>query len=461
MGEPKPWPGRGMSQPPHGLRALCEWAAALRLEDISPEIQARLALVAADTVACAAAAAGDAELNTWAPLPAAVAQSRLDATESSVWGSLRRLPRAMAARANATQANWWQLDEGHHEVMCHAGLYCVPAALAEHEAEGTSLGELIRTLAVGYEVTCRIASAYRLDAHAPHPHALWSALGASAVLAAARRYSAREFMAVLDQAAACMPVDAPFEWVLRGDLIANTWAGTGVEHGFACAAAARQGALATEGTLHHHLAGRLHATLEACRLDMQLGARWAVQRNYHKLMACAGQSHAAIEALLQARASMTQAGAGNPLARIRAEVHAFATGMDVRDPRTSLAARFSIPHLLAVVWIHGRTDPDALGALYLDDPQVALLRCRVELLEGPATPAPHHRAASVTVEVAGGISAHGACRAPAGSPGNPLSPLSIAAKCRALGGKLPAGPQAELLAALLRYQPSASASTPG
>lgn len=455
MGEPTTGPGRGMSQPPPGLRALCEWAAALRLEDISPEIRARLALVAADTLSCAAAAAADAELNTCAPLPAAVAQSRLDAIESSVWGSPRRLPRAMAARANATQANWWQLDEGHHEVMCHAGLYCVPAALAEHEAEGTSLGELIRTLAVGYELTCRIASAYRLDAHAPHPHALWSALGASAAVAAARRYCAREFMAVLDQAGACMPLDAPFDLALRGDLIVNTWAGIGVEQGFACAAAARHGLRLPEGALHHHLAGRLHAAVQPCRLDTQLGAQWAVQRNYHKLMACAGQSHAAVEAVLQARASMGQAGAGNPLAQIRARVHAFATGMDAREPRTSLAARFSIPHLLAVAWIHGRTDPDALGALYLDDPDVGRLRRGVQLLEGPAAPAPHHRAASVTVVVPGGVSGHGSCLAPAGSPGNPLHPQSIAAKCRALGGKLPAGPQAGLLAALLRYQPSA------
>ncbi len=417
-----------------------------------------MALVMADTVACAAATADDAELKAWAGSPQQVQCPQRYGGEATVLGTSLRLPRDAAARANATQANWWQLDEGHHEVMCHAGLYCVPAGLAESEAEGMPLDDLVLAVAVGYEVTCRVASAYRMDADAPHPHALWSGVGAAATLAAARRFSPHEFMAALDLAGACMPDSAPFALVLQGALVANTWAGMGVEAGFACAASARELPQAPVGALHESLTCR-GAKLNPAALKSGLGEQWAVQRNYHKLMACGGQSHAAIEALLQARLALKGCGAGHPLAHVQAQVHAFAAGMSEREPSTSLAARFSIPHLLAVAWIHGRTDAQALGALYLHDSAVGNLRRRVVLQERVAAPPPNHRAACVTVSLPDGTSAHGLCLAAPGSAGNPVPARTIAAKCREMGGNLAGGKHAGLLEALLKFPPSASVWT--
>lgn len=79
--------------------------------------------------------------------------------ECSVLGSAEKcFSPAHAAMINATYAHSIELDDGHKNAGCHAGAVVVPTALTMGQALGRSGKEIIAAVAIGYEVTYRIAS---------------------------------------------------------------------------------------------------------------------------------------------------------------------------------------------------------------------------------------------------------------------------------------------------------------
>jgi hypothetical protein len=67
---------------------------------------------------------------------------------------------------------------GDRPATCHGSLYTLPAALAEVEATGGTLGDLLTAVVLGYEVVTRVARAYRPPVPlALHPHATLSRSG--------------------------------------------------------------------------------------------------------------------------------------------------------------------------------------------------------------------------------------------------------------------------------------------
>ncbi|RYF36942.1 MAG: hypothetical protein EOO25_20070, partial [Comamonadaceae bacterium] len=126
---------RQQQQQQQEFHLLCAWASTLTVADIPPDMLARAALVIADDMACAIGAGHEADLV--AILGASGGLRPGHRRESTVFAPQPwRTGRADAAMLNAIRANWCQFDEGHRSVMCHAGLYAVPAALAEAEAAG-------------------------------------------------------------------------------------------------------------------------------------------------------------------------------------------------------------------------------------------------------------------------------------------------------------------------------------
>ena len=83
---------------------------------------------------------------------------KLGSGECSVIGGEKCYPAAHAAMINATYAHSVELDDGHKNAGCHAGAVVVPTALTMAQAMGKSGRELIAAVAIGYEVTYRIAS---------------------------------------------------------------------------------------------------------------------------------------------------------------------------------------------------------------------------------------------------------------------------------------------------------------
>src|SRR5690606_20317265 len=78
---------------------------------------------------------------------------------STVVGTDLRLVPAAAAMVNGTAAHALELDDGYTPGGGHPGCTVVSAALAVAEMTGASAAELVRAIALGYEVACRIGGA--------------------------------------------------------------------------------------------------------------------------------------------------------------------------------------------------------------------------------------------------------------------------------------------------------------
>jgi len=94
-----------------------------------------------------------------------------------------------AALANGMLAHADETDDSHAPSLTHPGCGIVPAALAMAEREGASGEALIRAVALGYDVGCRLtmsldAYQFREDGHSTHSFGpMFGAAAASAALA--------------------------------------------------------------------------------------------------------------------------------------------------------------------------------------------------------------------------------------------------------------------------------------
>ena len=411
------------------IRALCDWASRTAREGGPPErVLSRAAWVAADNVACAIAASADPIAGSLHRFVPAGGESRLW-TAASLCADRRN-----AARINAIWSNWEQLDEGHRDVMCHAGLYTVSPAMAEAQADGHGLRAMLTAIAVGYEITCRTALALRFESGVPHPHAAWSAYGAAATLAALRGYGAKEWERGLG-AAATMAMAAPFDLARRGCEALNLSAGIGVAAGFDCADAAALGVGADAEAVLASYGGILNARFDAVPMLDGLGHSWLIERGYHKQYACARQAHAAVEALLALRARALRAGIRpEDACTIRLEVSSSALLLDDVRPSTALGARFSLPHLAAAVWLRGEVGASAFDAESLCDPDVATLRACVFLERAKEGSSQSARGALAEVVLQDGESISQRCDRVPGDPELPFTLTDLERKCKALAG---------------------------
>ena len=115
------------------------------------------------------------------------------------------------------------------------------------------------------------------------------------------------------------------------------------------------------------------------------------------------------------------------------ETHWRGLALDNKRPATSLAAKFSLPHIVASVSHLRHTGAGAFSAATLRDPVIAALRERVELARyRPEPPRPEDRPARVTWLLRTGERLEAECRSARGSPDRPFAPSEILEKVRGI-----------------------------
>lgn len=406
-----------------GVAALAEWSTALGWSDIPEPIRRRAAVVLADDLAAIVAARDEPEL---AAQHDGLARSsgRAEATVFNARG--QRLDRYSAATANGSAADWCELDEGYRRVICHAGLYCIPALLAEAEATGSSGEDVLRALAIGYETAGRVARAFTWSTLTLHPHGSLAAVGAAATVAALRRLPAATAAAAIGSAAT-MVVPGPFNHTVQGALVRNVWPGVGAWAGLRAVDWTEVGITGRPESLHDVYGAAFAGDCHPGELTDGLGESWALADGYHKLHACCQYAHSAVEATLAALPQV--AGGAGAIRQIHIDTHWRGQKLDNVRPATTLAAKFSIQHILAATAVHGHAGAEAFHASTLSDPTVSALREKVTIGTFEPEPAwPNDRPARVTVETADGARVTEECLSARGGPDRPFAPDEIRAK---------------------------------
>jgi 2-methylcitrate dehydratase PrpD len=408
-----------------GVRALLAWACAVRPADIPAAVQRKAVLIVADDIAAVVAARDEPEVMR-ANAQLVRDGARPEATLFS--GRGERTDRIGAALGNGIAGSWCELDEGYRMAPCHAGLYTLPALLAEAEARRLSVEQVLTAAIVAYEVTARFARCWIFPTLGLHPHPQTAAIGGAIATALARGFGAQHTLAAVTAASTLITV-GDYQHAVDGALVRNVWAAAGTANGMRCADWAECGIGGHAGSPYAIYTGRLGQAPAPAALTDALGTEWAITRGYHKIHGCCQSTHSAVEATLAARAALPPGATARDIRRVLLDTHR--PGMTNRTPATTLAARFSFEHVVATAAVHGHARAEAFAATTLADPGIAALRNRIELRRyEPILPRPHDRPARITLELADGSAVTRECLSAAGGPDRPFDESVILDKIR-------------------------------
>lgn len=293
---------------------------------------------------------------------------------------------ATAALVNGALAEAIEYDDTHNESVVHVGAPVVAAALAVGEAIDASGADLITAVAGACEITCRLALVACGEFHGRgfHPTGIMGPFGAAYAAGKLSGVSA-EVMTnaagiVGSQAAgllACWLDGTSVKtlhpgWAAHSGIVALEFAQAGVT-GPAQIFESKWGLLAS------------HIQRESIRLDFarahgELGETWESREISFKPYPAAHVMHGLIEAALDARRGISI----HDIERITCHVAPHWAPIVCepttlkRRPPTTEAARISLPHTIAEVFVRGRLDAGSYAPADLDDPLIQRLADRVE-----------------------------------------------------------------------------------
>ena len=406
-----------------GVRTLLTWVHGALAHELPAAVTRKTAMVMADNLAAIVAARDEPEVSKIHQL--AVAEGgRAEATIFR--GPGRRTDRINAALANGIAGSWCELDEGYRLAPCHAGLYTLPAVLAEAEVLNLDVGQTMRVLALAYEVTARIARCWVFPTMTLHPHPQTAAIGGAIASGLARGFSVEQLGDAVNAAATLITV-GDYRHAVDGALVRNVWAAVGTANGMRAADWVRCGIGGSPRAPYAVYTELLRQAPAPAALTADLGEAWAITSGYHKMHACCQSTHSAAEAMLDARARLPQGKTAASVTRIELDTHR--PGMTNAEPATTLAAKFSFEHVIATTLAHGHAGQDAFAATTLTDPLVSRLRhaATVEKLE-PVLPRPHDRPARVRLHLDDGTVVSSECLLATGGPDQPWPDAVIVGK---------------------------------
>lgn len=411
-----------------GIRQLCAWAVDTRTPAIPREVMARAVRVLADDLCAIVGARGEPEVGRFHEK--ILKEDRKD--EATVFrGGRCRTDRVSAAVANAVAADWLELDEGYRVTPCHAGLYVIPALLAEAEARNLCFEEVLRALVLGYEMVTRVARAFAQKTATMQSHGRYGAVGAAAGVSLSRNCSA-EALCDAVSAAVTLIGPSPRNHLAQGILVRNVWPAAGAWSGMMAVEWAECGISGAPSAFYDVYGTVLNGEVQPDRLTEGLGESWAILDGYTKIYACCQHLHSAVEAALDLRKRLSTEKLKD-ITSITVETHALALPLVNPSPHTTLAAKFSMSHAMAAALAMGSGGADAFAAATLGDPLLAQLRQRVSVKRWEnVPPPPDDRPARVMVELSGGKSLLAECLSARGGPDRPLPLETVLEKISAL-----------------------------
>jgi 2-methylcitrate dehydratase PrpD len=419
-------------------RKLIDWAADAVSKPLPDAVRRRAAIILSDDIG--AMVAGSLETQVARAREGLLRTSSAKAEATVLAKGAPRADRYAAASANGMAITWCELDEGFRNASCHGGAYTIPALLAEAEAQGRTVEEVLRALAVAYEVTTRFALAFPFPVFNVHPHAAFAAIGGAAAASLARRQDASTMLAAVTGGAS-MSFAGPFDTAVEGALIRNAWTSAGAWLGLRAADWAETGIGGNDVTPYDVFVGAYKTNAKPDALVADLGDTWSVNNGYHKVFACCAYAHSAIEATLDLLGRMRKK--KEDITEILVETAPGGQALRNAEPETVLAAKFSMPHAIAATVHLGSAGARAFTEDKLRDEGIAKLRSRVRLQPYPdVKAAPNDRPARVTMRFGDGAEMSAVVESARGGADKPFDEPTLLSKlAENAGAVFPAVPE--------------------
>lgn len=363
----------------------------------------------------------------------------------------RGLPRSSpvnAAWLNGISAVWLELDPGHRRWRTHAPAHVMPAALAEAQRVGADGAQLLAAFVLGCEAAYRMGAATT-----PRPevnaHGTWGIVGAAVAVSRLRGLDVESTARAL-RLASHLALATSLRTSIAGATVRNVYVGAAAQSALQSVSLAQAGFTALDDAPAVVFGQVLGTDFDAGWLTDALGTRFEFMHDFAKLHACCHHLYPAVDALQDLLAS------GRPLAdavqAIVVHTYAVAARFSQAAPANELAAKFSLPYVLANSLGGATLDPQAFREPTLGSPAVLSLAARVEVHEDPALTArfPQERPARVELRLCDGTSRSVERSSPRGDYLDPMDAQTRSAKFDALAAAvLPAGSAARLRERLL------------
>jgi 2-methylcitrate dehydratase PrpD len=421
---------------------LANWAIGLSLSDVPADARRAACRHLLDGLGTAlgALATGDA-----APA-VAVARGLGGPPEATLLGTRERLGAPAAALAAGTLVHALDFDDTHAEGLVHATAATLPAALAVGEQVGATGAQVLAAALVGYEVTCRVASATPHGFHERGIHATHAAGVIGAATVAARLIGLDAGATVQAMGIAGSSAGGLLEFLHTGASTKRLHPGLAGHAGIVAARLAAAGGTGPPSVLEGP-AG-LWAALSARPADPDrvlrgLGERWEVTRITIKPYPACQLSHATLDATAGLADEVRAAGGPAAVAEVIAEVHPDSAPIVCRPggdgrPRTPYDAKFSLPWSVAALLVDGAVSVATYAPESVRRLEIAELAARVRTVPAPSDRVAAEARGRVVVRLRDGRELTGAVDRSRGGPDAPLSDDAVLAKVSGLAGESPA-----------------------
>ena len=370
----------------------------------------------------------------------------------TVIGSPQTLGVEGAAFVNGTAAHGEDFDDTYEGGPVHAGAVIVPALLAAAQRHGCGGANLLRGIAVGVEVTCRLCAVAPMKVHKAgfHPTAIFGVMGAVAGVGAMLRLTEAQLVNAFGIAGSM--AGGIIEYLAEGAWTKRLHPGWAAQSGYRAVRLAQNGFVGPRTVFEgqhgffHGYANTADGNFEA--MLKGFGEEWLWPTIAFKPYACGTMAHPFIDC---ARAWRQRGIAPDLIERIECNtaegiVHRLWEPLATKQaPPNAYAAKFSIPYAIAVALLKDNAGLGEYTDALAHNTELRMLASKVSYIVDPANPYPKQFTGHLRVTLQDGTVHEHAQSYFKGGAEHPLSDDDIRHKFHANcahGGLAPAHAQA-------------------
>ena len=413
------------STPPAYLVEIARFICNTRFEDLPPAVIDQCKRLIADCFGIITAGNQSDELKAFRR------SLSHDGAAGPSWviGTPHRAAARDAAFLNGIASTWHDYDAGSTIAHSHPGSQTIPAAFAAAQALGVSGRELLLGCVMGYEACARVGMASKMRVSV-HPHGVIGTIGSAVAIARMKGFDETRMREVIN-VAATMAMATNRQAMLDEATVRNVYSGHSALAGYHAVQLVEAGFSGQRDGI-----GFTYGTVIADGFDPQryvagLGSDWLILHGYFKLHPSGRYSHAAIDALENALASVP-GGRIDPQDIEHIDVKAFqmAALLSGKKITTSFGAKFSVPFALATILVHGRSGVESFDIGAVRNPKVQALVAKIDVKEEKAYTAayPDKQICELAIRLKDGRTIEGRCDIMKGEPANPHKPEDVERK---------------------------------
>jgi len=375
----------GTSENPH-TRAIAQFVAGLRFDDIPSEVIGRIKLLILDSFGCALYGSA----LEWSRILLATLADVDTTSHCRVWGTTERLSAPHATLVNGTLIQSFELDDVHRQGVLHVGAVTLPPLTAISELRPNLTGrDFLRAAVAGYEIGPRVGKCMGPQhiGQGWHSGATVGVFSSAAGAAAALGLTAEQVVHALGiagtQSAGLMAAQ-------YGAMVKRMHAGRAAQSGLYGALLAANGFTGIIDVFESSYGGfcttfsRSTDRFDLDELSWELGRQWETMRISLKFYSCVGSNHTTLDAIrmMQAR---TPFGADEIEGIV---VHGSQVTVEhvgwSYQPQGLTSAQLNLPFCVATLLLEGDVFVNQFTDNVVDDQRRIALSRKVHVVHDPA-----------------------------------------------------------------------------